>query len=606
MRAPFDLGLRSRLEGAAWLNDSLLLLTGRLGHEEEGPVAVVEGSEDAVELDTRAASYRVAGDGVRTALVVTLPEALPTRSGLQIRTDRRRVRLSDGELDEATSDLESLLAHLGRADPRSRRRVQSLIADAAAPELTRTASYTLARKLDRVRRALCPAPRAIADAEADRQGLQLEQILAIDERSLWVRGWAGDRLEDARPVLVSPEGHRVDPLEGAHRHPRPDVDRFFAGGEAAPAGFGTGTKHGFARFLELEVPSLVPSAWVAEVEDSGGEIEQVETPVVTTDEAAVRNGILVDINDFARLEPGDELLRDHALPALTRMQERLSDLAQLDSVTQYGIAPRSPEISVIVPLYGRIDLIEHQLSQFVHDEDFRDVDLIYVLDSPELAPELERLAAALHALYELPFRTAILNRNAGYAIASNLGASLAHGRLLVLLHSDVLPDVRGWARTMAAFYDATPTMGALGPKLLYEDGSLQHAGMYFERQPGTSLWHNLHYFKGLQADLPAASAARAVPGVTGACLMIARSVWEEMRGLRPVYVQGGFEDSDLCLRLIESGRDNWYLPAVSLRHLEDQAHPSMARELASPYNTWLQTHMWGERIEQVMQDARFA
>jgi GT2 family glycosyltransferase len=260
---------------------------------------------------------------------------------------------------------------------------------------------------------------------------------------------------------------------------------------------------------------------------------------------------------------------------------------------------------VIVPLYGRIDFMEHQLCQFMHDSDFRAIDLIYVLDSPELGEELNQLAAALHSLYELPFRTAALSRNAGFAIANNLGAELARGRLLLLLNSDVVPDVPGWTQTMAAFYDATPDIGALGPKLLYEDGSLQHAGLYFDREPGAPLWTNLHYFKGLESHFPPANVTRPVPAVTGACLMIARTLWESVGGLSPAFVQGGYEDSDLCLRLIEAGRDNWYLPHVELHHLEDQSFPSESRRMATAYNTWLQTHLWGARIDQLMHEARY-
>ena len=50
---------------------------------------------------------------------------------------------------------------------------------------------------------------------------------------------------------------------------------------------------------------------------------------------------------------------------------------------------------------------------------------------------------------------------------------------------------------MREFYAATPDIGALGPKLLYEDESIQHAGMYFAaRRTRTGQWENQHYFKG--------------------------------------------------------------------------------------------------------------
>jgi GT2 family glycosyltransferase len=98
----------------------------------------------------------------------------------------------------------------------------------------------------------------------------------------------------------------------------------------------------------------------------------------------------------------------------------------------------------------------------------------------------------------------------------------------------------------------------------------------------------------------------AVPAVSGACLMVERSLWDQVGGLQPGYVQGGYEDSDLCLRLIDAGRDNWYLPSVTLHHLEDQSFPSEARTMATAYNLWLQTHRWGARIEELMRDQRFS
>src|SRR5206468_1553596 len=109
------------------------------------------------------------------------------------------------------------------------------------------------------------------------------------------------------------------------------------------------------------------------------------------------------------------------------------------------------DVSIIVPLYQRIDFLEHQLAQFVHDPDIRQAELIYVLDSPELKIGLRHSAAQLSSLYRIPFRIATLKRNVGFAGANNIGASLARGRLLLLLNSDVLPDRSGWLKTMRAF-----------------------------------------------------------------------------------------------------------------------------------------------------------
>jgi hypothetical protein len=84
-------------------------------------------------------------------------------------------------------------------------------------------------------------------------------------------------------------------------------------------------------------------------------------------------------------------------------------------------------------------------------------------------------------------------------------------------------------------------------------------------------------------------------------MMIARALYERVGGLRGVYVQGDYEDSDLCLRLADQGLDNWYVPEVELYHLEGQSYALDMRQLNAKYNTWLHTHLRKESIEAVME-----
>ena len=167
------------------------------------------------------------------------------------------------------------------------------------------------------------------------------------------------------------------------------------------------------------------------------------------------------------------------------------------------------------------------------------------------------------------------------------------GRLLLLLNSDVLPDRPGWLEQMVSFYDARPDIGALGPKLLFEDDSIQHAGIYFEREADSGAVGEPALLQGAS---PRASrrrtSRRPVPALTGACLMIERALYEEVGGLRHEYIlQGGYEDSDLCLRLIERGRRNWYLADAELYHLEGQAHAARL----GVRRPWPHTHVAPDR-----------
>lgn len=453
-------------------------------------------------------------------------------------------------------------------------------------------SLELSRALHGIREVLRERlPQRAIDAHRP-EGMSIEQILAVDDRSFWISGWMHDQDATSGVSVVSPESARVAISQTAFRYERPDVVNFYA-----TASGNRTHEHGFTAFFELGAPSLLGSGWIAEMTCSDGLLE-VQCPPALDDAQAVRTAIL---SELATREPlGGALAALHARPALTRLQHRVVAQSTAQSVHVYGAPPRNPDVSIVVPLYRRLDFLEHQLLQFSRDRDFAEVELIYVLDSPEQTEELGVKARELHALYGMPFKVVNLSCGAGYAGANSHGIAVAQGQRLLLLNSDVIPDRPGWLAKMSAFYDATDRVGALGPKLLYEDDSLQHAGIYFHRAAGSLLWENAHCFKGMHRSFPAANLARRVPAVTGACLMIDRDAYEQVGGLPLHYVQGDYEDSELCLRLSEEGLDSWYLPSVELYHLEGQSYTADVRRVASEYNMWLHTTLWGERIEQAM------
>ena len=83
--------------------------------------------------------------------------------------------------------------------------------------------------------------------------------------------------------------------------------------------------------------------------------------------------------------------------------------------------------------------------------------------------------------------------------------------------------------------------------------------------------------------------------------MIARNLFLAQGGLRACYVDGDYEDSDLCLRLSTAGYENWYVPDVELYHLEGQSYEWESPRVRSAfYNAWLHDHLWSDTIEAVM------
>jgi O-antigen biosynthesis protein len=575
--------------------DVIALHVGANPKSIPGLVLEIDGRATELKISSAALSNQ-SGEQAGHLTIATAAEAPGNADAvLTVDLDGDHRELGPAPLRELCLDLRSFLRERLASLPRkTRAEALELLCEVAAGSGTRdpiglAASMALAREGLREQLSTCLVERD------EPQGLHFDTVIALTERDFYVRGWVRDaQAELTRLTAVSPEGARIELLDSIHRNRRPDVDSFYE-----QIGMSNDEKSGFLAYLQTPVPSHASEGWVLEMENALAVEHEVAGPTVNRNLIEARAGIL---SDLERERHWDTPLMDQVAPAVSRIQDLLDESTEIEEVLEFGTRPSSAEVSIVVPLYGRIDFLEHQLAQFVHDPEMREADLIYVLDSPELAPALEKAASELFDLYRVPFRVAILSRNGGYSVANNRGASLAEGRLLLLLNSDVLPDQPGWLSRMTAFYDDKDEIGALGPKLLFEDDTLQHAGICFRRPPDGGAWENEHYFKGLHRDLAAANVTRPVPAVSGACLMISRELYEELEGLRGMYVQGDYEDTDLCLRLRDAGRKTWYLPEVELYHLEGQSYSLETRTAMSRYNVWLHSRLWDEEIQHALED----
>lgn len=261
-------------------------------------------------------------------------------------------------------------------------------------------------------------------------------------------------------------------------------------------------------------------------------------------------------------------------PLLTQLMDLRQ--AQWENLPIYvrdlGEIPASPKVSVIIPLYGRTDFIEHQLMEFAEDEWFkRHVELIYVLDDPRLVEGFPAQAEALYRIYNIPFKWVWGSVNRGFSGANNLGTLQANGEFLLYLNSDAFPRQPGWVEKLMMELKQNPDIGAIAPRLLFADGGIQHAGMEFLRREELGIWINHHPRMGLDPALDPHKKITTVPAVTGACLMVRRKDFDALDGWDTGYLIGDFEDSDLCLKLRNAGLTIGYLPSVELTHLERQS-----------------------------------
>lgn len=285
-------------------------------------------------------------------------------------------------------------------------------------------------------------------------------------------------------------------------------------------------------------------------------------------------------------------------PAVTRLGRAVTAQSKPCEVIQFGAPPAEPTLSLIVPLYGRIDFMEIQLALATRGPQARRHDIIYVLDEPARRRDVELLAASSFARFGIAFRLAVLGRNLGYAGANNVGIGLARAPFVGLVNSDVFPLGADGFDILAAALAADPGLGAIGPLLLFEDGAVQHQGMAFERLPEFAGWHfPLHPHKGLAP--PADCAVHRAPAITAACMMLKRDVLRDIGGLDEAFLVGDFEDADLCLRLAARGLAVAVHHGVRMHHLERQSQAGSEqrwRMNMTLYNAWVHEARWGATL----------
>lgn len=226
---------------------------------------------------------------------------------------------------------------------------------------------------------------------------------------------------------------------------------------------------------------------------------------------------------------------------------------------------KPPKISVIIPNRDAVDLLRDCVESVLDTKGGFEVELLVVENGSEKREtfdyyeELEQTGKARILHYKGDFN---------YSAANNLGARHAAGDVLLFLNNDVQAMEEGWLTAMAE-HALRPSVGAVGAKLLFEDGTIQHAGVVV----GLNGWAD-HVCAGLPEDGGGHFAAshlvntvRNVSAVTGACMMVERPKYD---------VAGGFDErfrlcgSDVafCLRLLSLGFVNVYTPFAKLKHLE--------------------------------------
>jgi GT2 family glycosyltransferase len=252
-----------------------------------------------------------------------------------------------------------------------------------------------------------------------------------------------------------------------------------------------------------------------------------------------------------------------------------------------------PKISVVIPTRDYLEVLQIAVDGLRTKTDYPNLEIVIADNDSTHSETLTYLAS----LQEQGIRVIECNGAFNYSDINNKAVATTTGELVLLLNNDISMLDAGWLKEMARYF-ADPEVGIVGPKLLYPDGALQHAGVIIGI--GGVAGHRCVGFPG---DEPGRfgrlAIAQDVSCVTGACLLIRKSIYDEVDGLDAHNLRIAFNDVDLCLRVQEAGYRIIWTPFAVLVHHESKSRGNdlegekLARFQREVY--FMRTR-WGQRL----------
>jgi len=244
----------------------------------------------------------------------------------------------------------------------------------------------------------------------------------------------------------------------------------------------------------------------------------------------------------------------------------------------YHLRPRlqhRPLVSIVIPTAGgsrevrfeQVVLIEHCLRSIVETSTYENYEIVCVTGAgtdPALLERLQEIAG--DRLRVVPFAGPF-----NFSAKINRGVVNSRGERVLLLNDDMEVVAPDWIERMVMYLELEK-VGAVGARLLFEDGRPQHVGILFENggYPG-------HIYRGFSPDFRGYSnnvlVAQNYLAVTAACLMTTRAAFDQVGGFSTL-LPNNYNDMDFCLKLRTTGRRVVYDPDTVLFHFESSSRDS--------------------------------
>jgi glycosyltransferase involved in cell wall biosynthesis len=259
--------------------------------------------------------------------------------------------------------------------------------------------------------------------------------------------------------------------------------------------------------------------------------------------------------------------------ALDEHFERIGLAARTESTphgyrTRLAAPARWPKVSLVIPTRDALGLVRQCIESIVALSTYPDYEILLV-DNGSTDPEALRYFAELR---EQPgFQVLRDDGPFDYAALNNAAVAQARGELVALINNDIEVITPDWLEEMVALA-LQPDVGAVGAKLLYPDGTVQHAGVVLGIG-GIAGHAHKHLPRAEGGYFNRAQLIQSFEAVTAACLVVRKAVYQQVGGLDADHLKISYNDIDFCLRLREAGYRNVWTPHAELYHHESATRP---------------------------------
>ena len=272
-----------------------------------------------------------------------------------------------------------------------------------------------------------------------------------------------------------------------------------------------------------------------------------------------------------------------AQTAITEAMERRgykADIGFLDGFVGYTVRLeiKKPNdlVSIIIPTKDKQKYLEQCIDSIVNLSEYRNFEII-LIDNNSIEKGFFKLVEKYKEQTQFKFIYVRDEKPFNFSRLMNLGRKHANGEYILLLNNDTQVISPDWMNAMIE-HAQRPEIGVVGCKLLFDDDTIQHAGVVIGLGGVAS-----HAFMGDYVDEPGYFHYKKLLNnycaLTAACIIMRKNVYDEVNGFNEDFVVE-YNDVDFCLKVIEKGYRNLYVPHVSLYHYESisRGHPHATSE----------------------------